>query len=57
MWNFAGRNKDSVGIIRARNMGIPVTDESINYIVRNPECCEIVFDATSAAVHEKMHQY
>ena len=50
---FAGRNKDSVGIIRARKMGIPVTDESINYIVRNPECCEIVFDATSAAVHEK----
>lgn len=48
---FAGRDIDSPNIIRARKMGVPVTDESINYIRRNPECCEIVFDATSANVH------
>lgn len=48
---FAGRNMDSSNIVRAERMGVPVTDESINYIKRNPECCQIVFDATSANVH------
>lgn len=50
---FAGRNLQSPGIMRAQKMGVPVTDESINYIVDNPECCEIVFDATTAATHIK----
>ena len=48
---FAGRNLDSSNIIRAKRMGIPVTDESVEYIRRNPDCCEIVFDATTASVH------
>lgn len=50
---FAGRSYDSNGIRIARELGIPVTDQSIDYIVKHPECCEIVFDATSASVHRK----
>ncbi len=50
---FAGRNLESPGILRAEKMGVPVTDESIDYIVDNPDCCDIVFDATSAAIHTK----
>jgi len=48
---FAGRNIDSSGMIYAKDRGFPITDESISYIENNPDCCEIVFDATSAAVH------
>ena len=50
---FAGRDMQSQGILRARKLGIPVTDESISYIIDNPECCEIVFDATTAETHKK----
>ncbi len=49
---FAGRNPDSVGVKLAQEMGVPTTFESISYIEENPDCCEIVFDATSAKVHE-----
>lgn len=48
---FAGHNPDSEGIRRAEQMGIPTTIESVNYIEKHPQCCEIVFDATSAKVH------
>ncbi|MCR4587830.1 MAG: acetaldehyde dehydrogenase (acetylating) [Lachnospiraceae bacterium] len=48
---FAGHSLDSKGIARAREMGVPVTVDSIRYIEENPDCCEIVFDATSAKVH------
>jgi len=50
---FAGHSPDSKGIARARELGIPVTYDSIRYIEENPDCCQIVFDATSAKVHEK----
>lgn len=49
---FAGHNPDSRGIERARELGVPVTCESIQYIENNPDCCQIVFDATTAKVHE-----
>lgn len=49
---FAGRSPDSKGIAMARDMGIPVTCDSIHYIEENLDCCDIVFDATSARVHE-----
>ena len=49
---FAGHNPDSGGIRRAEKMGVPTTIESIHYIEKHPECCEIVFDATSAKVHK-----
>lgn len=50
---FAGHSPDSKGIARARDLGIPTTIDSIRYIEQNPDCCQIVFDATSARVHEK----
>ena len=48
---FAGRNLQSRGMRMAVEMGIPVSDESIAAIEKDPSCCEIVFDATSADVH------
>lgn len=50
---FAGRNMQSPGIRRARKAGVPVTDASIAYIMEHPQCCDIVFDATSASVHKR----
>lgn len=49
---FAGRNADSEGIKLAKSMGIPTSIESIKAIQDNPDCCDIVFDATSANVHK-----
>lgn len=50
---FAGHSPSSKGIARARELGVPVTYDSIRYIEENPECCQIVFDATSAKVHRE----
>lgn len=50
---FAGRNPDSVGIKIAREMGIRTSTDSIQSIVDAPDCCQIVFDATSASVHRE----
>jgi len=49
---FTGRNLDSKGIGIANGMGVPVSFDSIHVIEENPSCCDIVFDATSAKVHE-----
>lgn len=49
---FAGRSEDSAGIRMAKEMGIPTSTNSIHAIEENPECCDIVFDATSANVHK-----
>jgi acetaldehyde dehydrogenase len=48
---FAGHNPDSDGVKFAQSLGVPTTFDSIRYIEDNPDCCEIVFDATSANVH------
>lgn len=48
---FAGQNPASEGIKRARAMGVPVSYDSIKAIIKDPDCCEIVFDATSAQAH------
>jgi acetaldehyde dehydrogenase len=48
---FAGHNPDSEGIRFARSLGVPTTFDSIRYIEEHPDCCDIVFDATSAKVH------
>lgn len=48
---FTGRDKDSAGIARAKKMGIPTSHESIKAIIDDPRCCDVVCDATSAAVH------
>ena len=48
---FIGRNLSSSGMIKALSLGVSVSAEGINYIVNNPDCCDIVFDATSAKSH------
>jgi acetaldehyde dehydrogenase (acetylating) len=45
---FIGRNLSSQGMAKAISMGIKVSDESIKAIEKNPDCCDLVFDATSA---------
>lgn len=48
---FAGNNPESVGIKKAQLLDIPTSFKSIEAIRENPECCDIVFDATSAETH------
>ncbi|MCX6770020.1 MAG: acetaldehyde dehydrogenase (acetylating) [Candidatus Micrarchaeota archaeon] len=50
---FAGRSKDSQGIARAREMGISTSTDSVDAILRDPGCCDIVFDSTNAESHLK----
>ncbi|MBN2831057.1 MAG: acetaldehyde dehydrogenase (acetylating) [Candidatus Omnitrophica bacterium] len=50
---FTGRRLDSQGIKKAELMGVKTSCESINAILNNSNLCEIVFDATSATVHQK----
>lgn len=45
---FIGRNLSSPGMAKAISMGIKVSDESINAIEKDPDCCDLVFDCTSA---------
>lgn len=48
---FSGVDSKSEGINRAEMMGIPTSCNSIKAIEDNPDCCEIVFDATNASCH------
>jgi acetaldehyde dehydrogenase (acetylating) len=48
---FIGRNLNSQGIQKALQLGVTVSPHGIDYIQNNPDCCDIVFDATSAAAH------
>lgn len=48
---FIGRSLNSSGLQKAQALGVPITIESIQYIQKNPDCCDIVFDATSAKDH------
>lgn len=48
---FAGRRHDSPGIKRAKQLGIHISDKSIQSIIDNPDCCDLVFDATNAMNH------
>lgn len=41
----------SQGMTRAAAAGVPVSDRSIDAIADNPDCCDLVFDATSALSH------
>ncbi len=45
---FIGRNLGSAGMLKAHSLGIKISDQSIEAIVQDPDCCELVFDATSA---------
>lgn len=48
---FIGRTLTSKGMHRAIELGVPISDRGIHAIVDEPACCELVFDATSAAAH------
>ena len=48
---FIGRNLNSKGMLFARNFNVELSDKSIDAIVEDPDCYDIVIDATSAAVH------
>ncbi len=48
---FAGRNKESKGISRAKELGVQTSYDSVYSIEQDPDCCEIVLDATSAISH------
>jgi acetaldehyde dehydrogenase (acetylating) len=48
---FAGRNPESEGIKKAQSLGVKTSIDSVQAIVDDPDCCDIVFDATSAKIH------
>jgi acetaldehyde dehydrogenase len=48
---FLGRNLQSPGMQKAQAMQVMTSAEGIHYIEKNPDCCDIVFDATSAKAH------
>lgn len=50
---FIGRNRASPGMTKALSLGVKVSDLSIEAIQREPECCDLVFDATSARDHAR----
>jgi len=50
---MAGRNLESSGSRFAMQQHVKVSDLSIGAIQESPDICDIVFDATSAAVHQK----
>lgn len=50
---FIGRNLYSSGMMKANALGIKCTDEGIGFIQKNPDICDIVFDATSSLAHKE----
>lgn len=51
---MVGLSNDSPRLQQAKEMGIHTSDQGIQAIIDEPDCCDIVFDATSAQVH-KVH--
>lgn len=49
---FVGRNMNSPGMIKANSLGIKVSALGIEAITKYPDCCDLVFDATSAVDHK-----
>ena len=48
---FAGQNSESAGLKWAKSLRVKTSFESIAAITKDPESCEIVFDATNAKSH------
>lgn len=55
MGAMIGIDPESAGLKRAEKLGIPASAEGIDYLKNNPDCAEIVFDATTAKAHAKVH--
>jgi acetaldehyde dehydrogenase (acetylating) len=45
---FVGRNTESVGMRKAVELGVPVSDRRIDAIAEDPDRFDLIFDATSA---------
>jgi acetaldehyde dehydrogenase len=45
---FAGRRMESDGIRLARSKNVEVTDEGIDYFIKNQNCVDVVYDCTNA---------
>ena len=50
---FIGRSYSSNGMNKALNMGVTCSDQSIQYVEKNADDIDLVFDCTSAADHKK----
>ncbi len=50
---FIGRSENSDGMLKAKSMGVRTSANSIDAIIEDPNCCDLVFDATSAVDHLK----
>jgi len=50
---FAGRNYKSAGMQTARTLDVPCSDRGIDYLLKNKDQFDLVFDATSAESHLK----
>jgi acetaldehyde dehydrogenase (acetylating) len=50
---FSGRNLSSPGMHKASSLGVNISDRGIKAIEDDPDCCDLVFDATSAIDHLK----
>ena len=50
---FVGRNLQSKGMSKAINLGVKVSDQSIEFLKDNTELYDLVFDATTASEHIK----
>ena len=48
---FVGRNLQSKGMSKAINLGVTISDRSIDILKENPDLYDLVFDATSAKQH------
>lgn len=48
---FMGRNPNSHGMRFAYQRGVVVSSDSIEALKRNPQSCDLVFDATTASAH------
>jgi len=48
---FIGRNMGSAGMRKANELGVKISDQGIKAIEDDPDCCDIVVDATSALAH------
>src|SRR6185437_10208379 len=48
-----GRNLSSQGMAKARSLGVKISADGIDYLRKNPDSYDVVFDATSARAHQE----
>ena len=48
---FVGRNLNSPGMLKARNLGVKVSDQSVDALLDEAQPFDLIFDATSAGAH------